>query len=95
MPEEIIEVPKSALSSNDAPTLYIMCFRNKMSPFNFKGFLHTGDLRSARNRAFKHGDRMGYKNIWVMPLVSDLDVEETAQSYSGESFLGNSTLKDI
>jgi hypothetical protein len=71
---------------------YFMIYRHNNSPVNFKGFKHRGDLKSARNRAFKHGDIMGYKNIWVIPQFSDLDEEEKGQqqSSSGEvKMLGN------
>ena len=64
---------------------YFMTYRSGMSPFNFKGFQHRGDLRSARDRAFAHGKIMGYKNIWVIPQFSDLDAEEKKQTYSGEA----------
>ena len=67
--------------------IFFMTYRHGMNPFCFKGFRHQGDLRSARNRAFKHGEVMGYKNIWVMPMCVDLDKEESHRSYSGETVL--------
>ena len=60
--------------------IYIMTYRDSRTPVAVKGFKHKGDLRSARNRAFKHGQIMGYKNIWVVPLISDLLEEEKSQS---------------
>jgi len=64
---------------------YIMTFRDGVVPFRIKGFKHRGDLRSARNRAFKHGTIMGYKNIWVFPLFSDLSEDEKSHSSEGPS----------
>ena len=63
---------------------YFMAFRSGMSPFNFKGFKHKGDLKSARNRAFKHGQIMGYKNIWVFPWFVDLAEEEKGHTGNNE-----------
>lgn len=63
---------------------YFMTYRHGMSPYNFKGFKHKGDLKSARNRAFKHGQIMGYKNIWVSPQFVDLTLEEKSYDGTGE-----------
>lgn len=64
--------------------IYIMTYRHGLIPFAIKGFKHSGDFKSARNRAFKHGQIMGYKNVWVTPLVSDLLEEERGQSSVGQ-----------
>lgn len=68
--------------------IYLMVYRHGHNPMCYKGFRHKGDLKSARNRAFKHGDVMGYRNIWVMPLCVDLDAEEKRTRFTGETFLG-------
>ncbi len=73
MANEPIKTPQ------DDEKIYIMTYRDQRSPLSVKGFKHKGDLRSARNRAFKHGQIMGYKNIWVVPLVSDLLEDERGQ----------------
>jgi hypothetical protein len=78
-------MPQEPIAPKEDEKGYFMTFRNGMSPFNFKGFKHRGDLKSARNRAFKHGQIMGYKNIWVFPWFVDLAEEERGQSSgSGE-----------
>lgn len=59
---------------------YFMTYRHGMNPFNIKGFKVQGDLRVARNRAFKHGQIMGYKNIWVFPMYANLLEDERGQT---------------
>lgn len=72
-------------SEPSVSSIFFMTFRHGMNPFCFKGFRHKGDLKSARNRAWKHGEIMGYKNIWVMPICVDLDQEEKFRLYTGET----------
>jgi len=73
-------MPQEEVKNEQAERGYFMTFRSGMSPFNFKGFKHKGDLKSARNRAFKHGEIMGYKNIWVFPQFVDLETEEAVRN---------------
>lgn len=55
---------------------YIMFYRHGMVPYAFKGFSVKGDLKKARERANKHCAIMGYRLIWVSPMLADLDEEE-------------------
>lgn len=73
--------PASALSSTKNKSeafsyLYIMFYRHGMNANLTKGFYHSGDLMSARRRAEAHCKIMGYKFIFVRPMVCDLEVEE-------------------
>lgn len=87
-----IDAPKI----DQSETGYFMTYRHGMNPFCIKGFKIRGDLREARKRAIKHGEIMGYKNIWVIPQFEDLDkVEANRNALSGEVHLGVGELKPI
>lgn len=56
--------------------LYLLYYRHGMNANLTKGFYCDGDLLKARHRAEDHCKIMGYKFIFVRPLICDLDVEE-------------------
>jgi hypothetical protein len=58
---------------------FTMHYRHGMNSKLEKNFSFKGDLESARRRAKEHCDIMGYKLIWVRPLVVDLEIEEAHQ----------------
>ena len=61
------------------PSLYSMHYRHGMNSKLEKNFEFVGDLFAARKRAEDHCAIMGYKLIWVRPLVVDLEAEEAQQ----------------
>lgn len=63
-------------TANNLSYLYIMFYRHGMNANLTKGFYHTGDLLSARKRAEAHCKIMGYKFIFVRPMVCNLENEE-------------------
>lgn len=56
--------------------LYIMFYRHGMNANLTKGFYFAGDLQEARKRAEAHCKIMGYKFIFVRPMVCNLESEE-------------------
>ena len=44
----------------------------------WKIFDFQGSAEDARRRAFKHCNVMGYSSPHIMPLISDLEVDEIA-----------------
>lgn len=60
--------------------MYTLFFRHGVNPRCEKGFLHEGGFLAARQRAFEHCERMGYRFIFVRPLIVDLDEEERQQA---------------
>lgn len=61
---------------------YILFYRHGMNPQCQKGFKLNGDLRAAVDRAKKHCEVMGYRYIFVRPLVCDLEAEEKQKTSS-------------
>lgn len=57
--------------------LYTLYYRHGFSVSCSKGFIHEGGLKSAITRAIKHCEIMGYKYIFVRPMVSNIDEEES------------------
>ena len=56
--------------------LYIMFYRHGMNANLTKGFFCSGGIQVAQKRAFEHCKIMGYKFIFVRPMVVDLQSEE-------------------
>jgi len=56
--------------------LWTLHFRHGMNPGLTKNFFHEGDLESAQLRARKHCEIMGYRYIFVRPMVIDIEAEE-------------------
>lgn len=57
--------------------LYTMVYRPLgVNYLTTKNFRHSGNLRSARERAEKHLNIIGGKLNFVQPLISDLSIEE-------------------
>ncbi len=65
--------------------LYLMHYRNGISGNHIltKNFRFNGSLREARERAEKHCQTMGFKLMFVEPLICDLTKEE--QLHLGDS----------
>jgi len=60
-------------------SLFSMHYRHGMNSKLEKIFMFNGELFEARKRAEKHCEIMGYKLIWVRPLVINLEAEESQQ----------------
>lgn len=56
--------------------LWIMFYRHGMNANLTKGFYFAGDILAARNRAIKHCQVMGYRFIFIRPMVVNLEREE-------------------
>lgn len=56
--------------------LYIMFYRHGLNANLTKGFYCDGSLLMARRRAEEHCKIMGYKYIFVRPMICDLEQEE-------------------
>ena len=56
--------------------LYIMFYRHGMNANLTKGFYCEGGLLNAQKRAQEHCKIMGYKFIFVRPMVCSLEAEE-------------------
>jgi len=67
-----VQSPKAQRMSN----YYIMFYRHGMNANLTKGFYCDGDLTSARKRAEAHCKIMGYKYIFVRPMICNLETEE-------------------
>jgi hypothetical protein len=57
-------------------SIYLLFYRHGLNPQCQKGFTLRGDLRSATERAKRHCEAMGYRYIFVRPLICDIDLEE-------------------
>lgn len=56
--------------------VYILFYRHGMNPQCQKGFKLRGDLKAAVERAKLHCQKMGYRYIFVRPLVTNLEDDE-------------------
>ncbi len=56
--------------------LWTMFYRHGMNANLTKGFYFKGNVHEAKKRALDHCQIMGYKFIFVRPLVIDLKSEE-------------------
>ena len=56
--------------------IYSMYYRQSTSRLESKNFRYPGGLQAARKRAEDHCAIMGYKFMWVQPMISDLNKEE-------------------
>ena len=56
--------------------LWTIYFRHGMNATLSKNFSHDGDLQSAIKRAQHHCLIMGYRYIFVRPLICDIEEEE-------------------
>lgn len=56
--------------------IWMMFYRHGMNANLTKCFKWPGDLQEARKRAEKHSKIMGYKFIFIRPLIVDLDKDE-------------------
>lgn len=63
-------------------TLY---FRHGMNASLSKNFYYEGDLTGAVRRAQDHCKVMGYKYIWLRPLICNIDEEEEYKKSGGLS----------
>lgn len=63
-------------SDTTEENVYILYYRHGMNPQCQKGFKLRGDLKAAVERAKVHCTRMGYRYIFVRPLVSSLEDDE-------------------
>lgn len=60
----------------DFTHLWIMYYRHGMNANLTKGFYHEGDVESAVKRARRHCEIMGYKYIFVRPMVCNIKADE-------------------
>lgn len=86
-------IPLKELKPNDFAKvpineLWTMYYRHHHSVFNQKMFHFKGDLKTAIERAKKHASIMGYRLIFVTPLVVDIDYEERWKIERGVEPLG-------
>lgn len=79
-PSKPTYIQEAATSEN--LQVYIIYYRHGMNPHCQKGFVHKGDLRSAVDRAKTHCAIMGYRYIFVRPLICDLAEDEKSKSLS-------------
>jgi len=56
--------------------LWTLHYRHGMNATLIKNFPCDGDLQVAKRRAQLHCQIMGYKFIWIRPLVCDIEAEE-------------------
>lgn len=64
--------------------LWILFFRHGVQATLQKVFYHAGDLVSAQKRARDHCYAMGYRYIYIRPLVVDIDGEEEYYKKNGK-----------
>lgn len=60
----------------DISKLYVMYYREGLTPNLTKTFYCDGDLLAARERANLHCHKMNYRLAFVKPFLSNLDTEE-------------------
>jgi hypothetical protein len=70
------KTPATIFTPDTVKHLYLMFYRHGMNANLTKGFFCLGDLLTARKRAETHCKIMGYKFIFVRPMVCDLESEE-------------------
>jgi len=56
--------------------LWTLHYRHGMNAGLTKNFHHEGDFESAQLRARKHCEVMGYRYIFLRPMVIDIESEE-------------------
>ena len=66
-------------------SMWIMFYRHGMNATLTKNFYHEGDMNSAIRRAQDHCKIMGYKYIFIRPLICDLESEEEYKLTGRES----------
>lgn len=71
-----IYAAKESMTPEKEDQVYILFYRHGMNPQCQKGFTFNGDLKAAVERAKQHCQRMGYRYIFVRPLVSNLEDDE-------------------
>jgi hypothetical protein len=69
-------IQKAQAKKESFSHLYIMFYRHGMNANLTKGFYFPGTLLEARARAEAHCSVMGYKFIFVRPMVCNLEEEE-------------------
>ncbi len=69
-------IPGAPESSPSFADYYNLYFRHGMNPTCQKGFHCAGGLNAAVARARQHCDIMGYRYIFVRPMVCNIDLEE-------------------
>ena len=57
--------------------MWIMFYRHGMNANLTKGFFYKGSLFQAQERAKDHCKIMGYKYIFIRPMICNLEEEET------------------
>ena len=84
------ELAKTLVTSAQITKYWILFFRHGMNAALSKNFYHDGDLQSAVRRAQEHCKIMGYRYIWLRPLICNIEEEEEAKlkGYSSTTSLG-------
>ena len=76
------EIPKPGMldgplrPENPLVGLYVMFYRYEVNQVRTKNFRFHGPLQGACERGRKHCEVMGYKYMFVQPLISDFETEE-------------------
>jgi hypothetical protein len=70
------ETQLEKLKAQRMSNYYLMFYRHGMNANLTKGFFCDGDLQAARKRAEAHCKIMGYKYIFVRPMICNLEAEE-------------------
>lgn len=80
------QVPSAVMDTKPKylENLFILFYRHGMNANLTKGFYFPGDLLAARKRAEAHCKVMGYKFIFIRPMVCNLEVEEEQKLNSRE-----------
>ena len=68
---------KGDLKFGDFSNLYVMYYRHGMNANLTKGFYCSGDIAVAIQKARDHCKIMGYRYIFVRPLIVDIEAEES------------------
>ena len=77
MPQkEIIPLGKENCKTGHFTNLWIIFYRHGMNPELHKYFYYDGNFIEARKRAIDHCKTMGYKFIFLRPMIVDIDKEE-------------------
>lgn len=64
---------------------WILYFRHGVQATLHKNFHHAGSLFEAKKRALEHCKIMGYKFIFLRPMVADIEQEEKYKLKGGEN----------
>lgn len=67
---------KPNATCDDHAYYWLMFYRHGLNANLTKGFYFKGDLAGARKRAETHCKIMGYKFIFIRPLICNLETEE-------------------